>query len=83
VYEESDRERERREKAVKATARANETRAAILDHLHYSGELTLGELAAQLAQELPEKPLSVLNYHLMTLREARLVACDDGIYRAL
>jgi DNA-binding transcriptional ArsR family regulator len=64
-----DRERER--------ARGNPTREAILDMLG-AGELTTPEIRLRLPDD---RPLSAISYHLRILEQAKLVGCDDGVYR--
>ncbi len=58
--------------------RGGNVRVALLDALNDGSELSSPELQAKL---LTGPPLSVVNYHLAVLREARTVGCVDGLYR--
>lgn len=77
VLRESDDGRERRITESQARARAEETRRAILDLLR-DGPMSSMDLRAKLPTDAS---ISLVNYHLTVLVNAREVVSKDGLYR--
>jgi DNA-binding transcriptional ArsR family regulator len=69
--------RERRIRESQARAKAEDTRRTILDLLR-DGPMTRAELRAKLGESTS---LSLLNYHLTVLLDARQIASEGGLYR--
>ncbi|HEX5592002.1 MAG TPA: helix-turn-helix domain-containing protein [Solirubrobacterales bacterium] len=69
-------------------AQTHKLRRAILGVLRFAEGCTLQELAETMpdaaAAVVPRtSPEKVIAYHLRVLREAHLVGCNGGVYRAL
>lgn len=77
MFEEGDAVRRRRTEEAEARARAEGTRRAMLDLLR-DGPLSRVDLQAKLAENAP---LSVVNYHLAVLLDAREIVSEDERYR--